>query len=115
MPRPLVVAIVAVVALLAGTWLVTTAWQRAHPPAAAEVAAFQIESDTNIDVTLHVDRTNPSVAVVCRLVAQASDYQVVGEQEVAVPPGETRTIDLNVTLITLRRAVSAEVRGCSVV
>jgi hypothetical protein len=100
--------------VLAGWWLVTTAWDRAYPPAAAEVTDFRIESDTKINVTFTVDRPNPSVAVTCRVVAQASDLQVVGEQAVPVPPADDRKIDRNVTLITLRRAVLATAQDCSV-
>ena len=112
LPRPVLVVIVALGVVVAGLWLVPTAWQQSHPPAAAEVTEFQFESDTKINITFRVDRSDPSIPVSCRLVAQASDLQVVGEQIVVVPPGDVRQIELNMTLITLRRAVSAEVRGC---
>ena len=91
-----------------------TAWQRARPPISAEVSAFQVETDTKINVTLTVERPDPSLPVTCRVVAQANDAGIVGEQAVTVPAAAARQMELRVTLITLRRAVSAEVRGCSV-
>ncbi len=113
-PRPILTALLALAVAVAGWWLVTTAWQRANPPAVAEVSTFRVDSDTEIDVTLTVDRRDPSVTVSCRVIAQANDLQVVGERFVGVPPSETRRTQLSVSLITLRRAVSAEVRGCAV-
>jgi hypothetical protein len=114
LPRPVIISLVALGAILAGWWLVDTAWQRARPPAAGDVSAFHVESDTRIDVTMRVDRPDPSRAATCRLIAQAQDLAVVGEQAVAVPAGDRQRVDLRVTLVTLRRAVSASVRGCTV-
>jgi hypothetical protein len=114
LPRPVLVALVALLVAVAGWWLVTTAWQRARPPISAEVSAFQVETDTKINVTLTVERPDPSLPVTCRVVAQANDAGIVGEQAVTVPAAAARQVELSVTLITLRRAVTAEVRGCSV-
>jgi Domain of unknown function (DUF4307) len=114
LPRPVLIALVALLVAVAGWWLVTTAWQRARPPISAEVTTFQVETDTKINVTLTVERPDPSLPVTCRVVAQANDAGIVGEQAVTVPAAADNRMDLSVTLITLRRAVSAEVRGCSV-
>jgi Domain of unknown function (DUF4307) len=114
LPRPVLIALVALLVAVAGWWLVTTAWHRARPPISAEVSAFQVETDTKINVTLTVERPDPSLPVSCRVVAQANDAGIVGEQAVTVPAAGASQMDLSVTLITLRRAVSAEVRGCSV-
>ncbi len=112
-PRPLVLVLVGIGVALAGTWLVQTAWHRARPPAVAEVSAFHVVSDTKVDVTLKVERPNPSVVATCRLIAQAQDLQLVGEQAVSVPASNQRRVDVPVSIITLRRAVSASVRGCT--
>jgi Domain of unknown function (DUF4307) len=114
LPRPVLVALVALLVAVAGWWLVTTAWQRARPPVSAAVSALQVETDTKINVTLTVERPDPSLPVTCRVVAQANDAGIVGEQAVTVPAAAASQMELSVTLITLRRAVSAEVRGCSV-
>jgi hypothetical protein len=108
------IALVVLLVAVAGWWLVTTAWQRARPPFSAEVSAFQVETDTKINVTLTVERPDPSLPVTCRVVAQANDAGIVGEQAITVPAAATSRMDFSVTLITLRRAVLAEVRGCTV-
>jgi nucleotide-binding universal stress UspA family protein len=112
-PRPLVLVLVGIGVALAGTWLVVTAWQRARPPAVAEVKAFHVVSDSKIDVTLSVERPDPAVLATCRLIAQAQDLQLVGEQAVSVPPSSSRRVDVVVSMVTLRQAVSASVRGCT--
>ena len=112
-PRPVVLVLVGIGVALAGTWLVVTAWQRARPPAVAEVSGFQVVSDTKVDVTLSVERPNPAVVVTCRLIAQAQDLQLVGEQAVSLPASNQDQVDVVVSMVTLRRAVSATVRGCT--
>lgn len=98
---------------LASTWLVATAWQRARPPIVAEVSSYGVVSDTKIDVTLSVKRPDPSVVATCRLIAQAQDAQLVGELAVSVPASSQRQVDIVVSMVTLRPAVSASVRGCT--
>jgi uncharacterized protein (DUF58 family) len=112
-PRPLVLVLVGVGVALALSWLVVTAWQRARPPASAEIKAVQVVSDTKVEVTLSVERPNPSVVATCRLIAQAQDLGLVGEQAVSVPPSDQRRVDIVVSMTTLRRAVSTSVRGCT--
>jgi hypothetical protein len=112
-PRPVAFALVAVLFGLALWWLVATALHHARPVAAAQVSAYTVRSDTRIAVTMTVDRLDPSVAVTCRLVAQAQDYQIVGERAVQVPSGTVPLVNVNVELVTLRRATSAVVKGCT--
>jgi hypothetical protein len=112
-PRPVVLVLVGIGVALALSWLVVTAWQRARPPAVAEVKAFHVVSDTKIEITLSVERPNPSVVATCRLIAQAQDLGLVGEQAVSVPGSDQRRVDVVVSMTTLRRAVSTSVRGCT--
>jgi Domain of unknown function (DUF4307) len=113
LPRPVVIVLVGIGVALALSWLVVTAWQRARPPVVAEVKAFHVVSDTKIEVTMSVERPKPSVAVTCRLIAQAQDLGLVGEQAVSAPPSDQRRVDVVVSMTTLRRAVSTSVRGCT--
>lgn len=112
-PRPVVLVLVGIGVAIALSWLLATAWQRARPPAVAEIKASHVVSDTKIEVTLSVERPNPSVVATCRLIAQAQDLGLVGEQAVSVPPSDQRRVDVVVSMTTLRRAVSASVRGCT--
>jgi hypothetical protein len=112
-PRPVAIALVAVLSGLALWWLVGTALHHARPVAAARVSAYAVQSDTRMAVTMTVDRLDPSVAVTCRLVAQAPDYQIVGERAVPVPSSTARLVDVNIEVVTLRRATTAVVEGCT--
>ena len=112
-PRPLVLVLVGIGMAVAVSWLVVTAWQRARPPAVAEIKTLHVVSDTKIEVTLSVERPNPSVVATCRLIAQAQDLVLVGEQAVSVPPSDQRRVDVVISMTTLRRAVSTSVRGCT--
>ena len=82
----MVLVLVGIGVALALSWLVVTAWQRARPPAVAEIKAFHVVSDTKIEITLSVERPNPSVIATCRLIAQAQDLGLVGEQAVSSAP-----------------------------
>ena len=53
LPRPLVIAIVAVVAAGSLTWLIWTALVHAEPVVSAKVAAYTVVSDSRIDATDH--------------------------------------------------------------
>jgi hypothetical protein len=105
--RTLTIALIAVLSGLALWWLVATALHHALPVASAKVSAYTVRSDTRMAITMTVDRPDPSVAVTCRLVAQAQDYQIVGERAVKVPSSTVRLLNVNIELVTLRRATSA--------
>lgn len=112
-PRLLIVAVIAVIAAGSLFWLVRTAAVHSQPVVTAKVTGFTVVSDTRIDATVTVDRADPSVAVVCRVSAQATDFQPVGEVNLAVPPTSARVVDADVSITTLRRATTAVVRECS--
>jgi len=113
-PRPLMVALIGVGVVLGLTWLVWTALLHSRPTVAAHVQAFDITSDSSVSVTLAVERRDPAVPVTCRVLAQAVDFQPVGEQEVPVAASSNRVVDVNLVLTTLRRATAVVVKGCVV-
>ena len=86
----------------------------ATPPVSAQVSSFAIISDTSVTVTMTVQRSDPSVAATCRVIAQSTDFQPVAEREVAVEPSHVKLADITLVLTTLRRATSASVSGCEV-
>ncbi len=112
-PRPLLIGLIALGAAAALSWLVWAGVHFATPPVAARVFAFEVTSDTSIDVTLSVDRRDPSRPATCRVSAQAYDVQTVGELTVSVPPSDSRVVDVKVAVATLRRAAAARLNGCS--
>ena len=108
------VALIGVGVVLGLTWLVWTALLHSRPTVAAHVQAFDITSDSSVSVTLAVERRDPAVPVTCRVLAQAVDFQPVGEQEVPVAASSNRVVDVNLVLTTLRRATAVVVKGCVV-
>lgn len=109
----MLIGLVAVAAAGALGWLVWAALVHANPTVSARVSAYEVVSDTRIDATVTVDRPDPSVAVICRVSAQAADFQPVGEVNLPVAASTERLVDVGVSLTTLRRATTAVVRECS--
>jgi len=112
--RPVLVALVAAGTAVGLGWLVWAALLHATPAVSAQVSAFRVTSDTSIEVTMTVQRSDPAVPATCRVIAQSTDFQPVAEKEVAVQPGTVKLADIELTLTTLRRATSASVTGCEV-
>jgi hypothetical protein len=114
MPRPLLLGLIGVGVVIAMTWLVWTALLHSRPAVAAHIQAFRIDSDTSVSATLTVERRDPSVPATCRVLAQAADFQAVGEQQVPIAASRDRVVDVNLVLTTLRRATTVVAKGCTV-
>ena len=115
LPRPVVVALVGLGVLIAGSGLIWVASVQSSPPVSARISAYTVQSDTRITATLTVDRPDPARPVVCRVLAQSPDFQPVAERLVQVPASTFRVVDVSVDLTTLRRATTAVVKECSVI
>lgn len=102
-------ALVAVVVMV-----VIAGIDRANPPVVAMVRAFDVVSPQMTEVELVVQRSDPSQPVTCSLVAQATNYEFVGEQAVVVPAGDEVLEVVTVNLRTLREATSVAVENCRV-
>ena len=113
MPRPLLVGLISIGVVLAMTWLIWTALQHSRPAVAAHVQAFRIDSDTAVSVTITVQRRDPSLPATCRVMAQAVDFQPVGERQVTIAPSADPLVDVKLVLTTLRRATTVVVKGCA--
>ncbi len=113
-PRPLLITLVAAGVVVGLGWLVWAALFHATPAVAGQVSGFRVASDTEIVVTLTVDRRDPAQPVTCRVLAQGADFAPVGEHEVQVPGASARVVNTEVRLVTLRRALTASVKGCEI-
>jgi hypothetical protein len=113
-PRPVLAVLVAAGAALGLGWLIWAALFHATPAVAGQMSGFRVVSDTEIVVTLTVDRHDPAQPVSCRVLAQGEDLTPVGEQQVEVPAAEARVVNTQVKLVTLRRALTAAVQDCRV-
>lgn len=112
-PRPVLIGLVAAVAALGMTWLIWAALSNANPTVSGQVLSYEVTSDTSIDITITVQRSDPSVPATCRVIAQSPDFQPVAEQEVPIEASTIELANLDLTLTTLRRATSASVSGCT--
>jgi len=112
--RPVIITLVAVGVVGAIAWLIWAASSYATPAISAQVSGYTVTSNTTIDVTLTVDRRDPTRPAICRVLAQASDFQPVAEQQIVIAAGGPRLVDARVTLTTLRRATTAVAKGCTV-
>lgn len=112
-PRPLLIGVVGLLVVVSMSWLVRTALVQSRPVVSAQVSAFTVVSDTRIDATVTVDRRDPSVPVVCRVSAQAVDFQPVGELNLSFEATRDRVVNKTVPITTLRRATTAVIRECS--
>ena len=96
-------------------WLVWAGGYGATATVTARVDAFEVRSDTLIDVTVTVDRPDAGRAAECLLYSQAVTYDRVGETKIRVEPGGANLTMLNVELRTFKRATTAAVEGCRAV
>ena len=93
-PRPMMVGLISVGVVIGLTWLVWTALLHSRPLAAGHIAVVS-DHLRQLGVGDHRRRTARSrrFPVTCRVLAQASDFQPVGEQQVPLslpPTGSSR-------------------------
>ena len=113
LPRPVLWGLAGALAVLGLTWVVWAGAFHSRPPVSAEVITFQVVSDNRVDVRLVVHRRDPSRPVTCRVIAQAADFAIVGEQDrYPVPPSAERVVTVSFSLTTVRRPFHVSARGC---
>ena len=110
-PRPLLIALIAVSAVVGLVWLVWAALFHSTPAVAGQMSGFRVVSDTEIVVTLTVDRRDPAQPVTCRVLAQGADFDPVGEQQVQVPGASARVVNTEVRLSRSGGRLTASVKG----
>ncbi|MFV0407611.1 MAG: DUF4307 domain-containing protein [Propioniciclava sp.] len=112
-PRWAWLILVGLILAVGGPWLVWTASSGANPAISAKLVAFDVTSDTTVDVRFTVQRPDPTLAGVCSLRAQAIGTDTVGQLDVVVEPGENELTDYEVTVRTFKPATSASIIACS--
>lgn len=93
-------------------WVGWVAVERAVPPVAARVDAFQLISDTEFEVTVALERRDVDRGARCLLFVQAVSYERVGELEVTVAPGGEHHTRQTVVVRTFKPGTSADVEAC---
>lgn len=106
------VPLAVLLAVVGAAWLIWAGGYGATKTVSGRVDAFVVRSDTQIDVTVSIDRPDAGTAAECLLFAQAVTYDRVGETRVRVETGGQPLTTLRVELRTFKRATTADVEGC---
>jgi hypothetical protein len=110
--RPLLVAVVAVLAVAGGAWLVWVVAFHSRPEVSSQLVAYDVQGQHAATATWTVVRRSADVAASCRLQALSADHAVVGERTVVVASGPT-SARFTTTVRTERRAGSVQLVGCT--
>jgi hypothetical protein len=107
------VGVAAVAVLVLGFLAVIGAitWRMATPPVQAKVLAYDVVTDSAVDVTFEVRRDELSDTV-CVLRAQSAKHVDVGYATVTISRGRTY-VQPRHTIATLARATTVELLGCA--
>jgi len=105
-------AVLGLVAVVGLVWLVWAALANARPDVSGQVRVWQIDSDSRVSFTVTVDRPDPSVPVSCRVIAQAENFETVGEKTIALGRTRASLMDVRDSMRTLRRATSVSLSRC---
>jgi predicted negative regulator of RcsB-dependent stress response len=109
----MLVIVLAAILIVGGLgWLGWAAWQHSHPAVSGRISRWKVQSDQKVRFTLTVDRRDAHQPATCRVIAQASSYENVGELNVAVPPTKADVVDIEKTMRTLHRATSVSLDQC---
>ena len=111
-PRVIGIVVLCLVAAVGLSWLLWAAWEQSRPAVSGEVRLWHIDSDSRVTFTVTVDRPDPSVPASCRVIAQAQNFETVGEKTLAVDATRASLVDVSDSMRTLRRATSISVSSC---
>jgi Domain of unknown function (DUF4307) len=106
--RPVTIAAVVVLVLVASAWLAWAAFDEATPKVESQLVGFEVvdahRTVARVDVTIHRTDSHPR----CTVQALASDHSIVGEL-VFTPHDGTN----DVTVRTEREAAAVDLAGCT--
>ncbi|WP_232549626.1 DUF4307 domain-containing protein [Propioniciclava soli] len=114
LPRWTWIVVAALFVAIGTPWLLWAAIHGANPAIDAKLVAYDVRSDTEVDVQITVERPDPAVTGVCSVRAQAIGTETVGEIDIVMEPGSERLVTVHETIRTFRRATSASVVACRV-
>jgi hypothetical protein len=110
--RPLLVAVVVVLAVAGLAWMAWVVVFHSRPEVTSQLVAYDVRGQHSATATWTVVRRDRDVRASCELRALSDDHAVVGERTVAVTSGPTRA-RLTTSVRTERRAGSVQLVGCT--
>lgn len=112
--RPLWTALVCLAGAALVVWTVWAGVHHSAEPMGVQLFGYQVVSDSRVDVTIDVHRSDPSVHGTCTLYAQSQDNQRVGETPLRIAPGHAEDVRIHASVKTFSKAVTAQLEDCQV-
>lgn len=110
--RWILIAVAALV-LVAGVIVAVVAYQRfGSGEVKGELTGYQLLDDETVQVTIGVERPDPSEPVVCIVRARSKDGSETGRREILVPPGSDRVVQVTAEVKSTRKPVMGDIYGC---
>jgi hypothetical protein len=110
--RPLLVAVVALLAVAGLGWLLWAVLFHGRPQVTSEMVGFDVSGQHQTVARFRVVRREADVEASCLLRAYADDHSVVGERTVPVTSGPLASTH-SVAVRTERRATTVDLVGCT--
>jgi hypothetical protein len=111
--RPVLLALVAVLVLAGGAWLVWAVAGGGRSAVSSQMVGFEVRGEHAVTATFTVVRRDPQARVTCVVRALADDHAVVGEASVPVRSGAASR-QVSTTVRTERRATGVDLVDCRV-
>ena len=109
--RPALLALVTVLVVAGGAWLVWAVHGGGPPAVGSQLIGFTVRGEHAVSATITVVRRDANAPATCGVRALADDHAVVGETSVVVR-GRAATQQVHATVRTERRATSVELVDC---
>lgn len=106
--RRLALALLVVVVMVVLGWIGGAVLR---DPVIWQAVGYRVDSPSATEITFQVT-TPVGGSATCRVQALSASYAQVGVLDVPVPPSETRTRRVTVTIPTVEEAVTAVVQSC---
>lgn len=100
-----------VLLIVGGGWLIWAGLHHSRPAITPTLISFSIPSERGISLRYSIDRRDPTVWVICTLVAHDYDKNVVGQIDDSIPAGAAH-VEKTTLIPTRTAAVNASISHC---
>ena len=94
-------------------WLIWSAWHYSNPEIRTSLVSFNPIDEESIDITFDLTRRDPSISMLCTVVARDIEKNVVGERDISITPSTMKLTRYTAKIPTRLRAVNADILRCA--